>query len=722
MGGFLSTNPFTKLGETLKTALNSDEFKQQKQAYDEQRAASIADNTPPSIGATLRGIEDTRQEVLGAGQGVRNTTGAQANNLMSQAGQSIFSAPSITKAPATGLLAGFNPTLPIRSAGAAPAPAASGNGPHIVQPTTSVGGTIQTVPNINQLIASGGYQSGGTSNGYQQLPASLLNNRPNLMARQEPAPFQVGQQLARPQLSAPPATIANRLGAAPAQQTAMSIAERLGAAPTVGSVNDVQMGAAPGDVAGRLGNMGQANAGQQNFLSRIEGFLDAPEGPSVAEAQLRQAQADNMGNLLGAARSGRGGAGAQAQALRGAISEGAALSSDTAGQMATLRAQEQDMRQGRNLQAMGLGSDLSTAQRAGDLSFRGQDLSALQGDQSTSLGARGQDLSAAQGNQSTQLGLQQLSAQTALGARGQDLSALQGDQGAYTQMAGINAQTALGARGQDLGALQSDQSTSLGARGQDLEGNIAYRGQDVQTRDQDRQALTDDANRSVATNELNLRRELGLTDLGLQAQGQGLAYDQAMQGYGLGALGMATDYNNNEHNRAVQLSLGNQAIDSQMQMQRNEINSRPSYWEQLGLSLAGNVPQGAGMALGGYLGSDERAKTDISPLDKLEAFADSPANELVRKSPGYSYRYTDGASRSLGEDPSVEHWGPMAQDLEKSKIGRSLVRQGKDGIKRVDVGRLALTDHAALHTMRRELDTVREILGPLSRFLQDGAA
>jgi hypothetical protein len=688
---------FDGFADTLSNALNSPEFAQQKRAYDEQHAAGIADNTPPTIGATLRGIDATRQGVLDSGQGVRNTTGAQTNNLMSRAGQSIFSAPSITKPQPTGLAAGFNnAALPIRSTGA-PAAAPAGGGPHIV-PAPGSGG-ITHVPNLAGLIAGGGAPAAGGA-----FPA--VGNRPTMIQQQASAPFQVGQQLAKPTLSAPPATIANRLGAAPAQQTAMAISDRLGSGP-----GDISLGDGPGGIAGQLSDMGQSSAGQGDMLSRITGFLDGPEGPSVAEAQLRQAQADNMGNLLGAARSGRGGAGAQAQALRGAISEGAALSSDTAGQMATLRAQEQDMRQGRNLQAMGLGSDLSTNMRAGDLSYRGQDLSALQGDQSTALGARGQDLSALQSNQST-----------ALGARGQDLSALQGDQSANTTMAGINAQTALGARGQDLGALQSDQSTALGARGQDLEGNIAYRGQDVQTRDQDRQALTDDANRTVATNELNLRRELGLTDLGLQAQGQSLAYDQAMQGLGLGATGMAVDYNNNEQNRAVQLDLGNRGLDTQVRMQQNEINSRPSFGEQLALQVVGNGLQGGGMALGGYLGSDERAKTDISALDKLEALADSPANDLVRKSPGYSYKYKDHASRSLGEDPEVEHWGPMAQDLERSKVGRSLVTDGPDGIKRVHVGRLALTDHAALHSMRRELDTVREILGPLSRFLEESAA
>ena len=51
----------------------------------------------------------------------------------------------------------------------------------------------------------------------------------------------------------------------------------------------------------------------------------------------------------------------------------------------------------------------------------------------------------------------------------------------------------LGLAGMNLSALQGDQATALTARGQNNERDIAFRGQDVQTRDQDRQALTADA-------------------------------------------------------------------------------------------------------------------------------------------------------------------------------------------------------------------------------------
>lgn len=212
------------------------------------------------------------------------------------------------------------------------------------------------------------------------------------------------------------------------------IAPQLGAAPKVGAV---------GAVAPQMGTLGAQNAGQQSFLDQLQSRLSGPQGPSVAEAQLRQAQANNAAELLGAARSGRGTAADQAERLREAMSQGSALMSDTAGQLATLRAQEEDMRANRDLNALGLGGQLSTAQRGQDLTYGGQRLGALQGDQSTALG------------------LENLRAQTALGARGQNLSALQSDQGAY-----------LGQRAQDLSALTGDADRALAAQQLGLQGQL----------------------------------------------------------------------------------------------------------------------------------------------------------------------------------------------------------------------------------------------------------
>lgn len=494
-----------------------------------------------------------------------------------------------------------------------------------------------------------------------------------------------------------------------------NVAGRLGGAPQVGNVGNVQMGSAPGSVQGTFGNMGAQSADQAGMMARLNGFLDGPEGPSVAEAQLREAQATNMGQMIGMARSGRGGAGAQAQALEGAMSEGGAISSQTAGQMATLRAQEADMLKNRQLSAIGLGGEMSTAARGQDLSFRGQNLQAAQGDQSTQLGARGQDLTGAMANQSTQTQLEQLRAQTGIAARGQDLSALQGDQSTGLGLEGLRANTSVATRGQDLSALQGDQGAAIAARGQNLsalQGNqstqLGARGQNVQQeanvlgantalRGQDLSALTSDADRNLAAQQLQANTQLGYGALQNQAQGMGLNFLQATNQQAMLGEGMAQDAINNNANNLTSINNANTMADAGIQQQIIQNQGQPSFGQRAALAGIGAVGSAAGGAMSVML-SDERAKTDISPLDAI--------GDHLRGAPGYRYRYKEG----VGEDTSVEHAGPMAQDLERGPFGKALVRKGPDGLRRVDTGRLTLVNHAALASMRGELDRIRSML------------
>jgi hypothetical protein len=456
-------------------------------------------NYVPSLTDQLAAARAAGQAPLGLANGVLGTTGQQASTLFGAGAGYGASAPQITtggtyQTPGAGAPAGGSP-MPT-------------TGPRIVNPQGGPG--VSTVP---------GYPQGGA-------PAAAAGPSGS------PA-FQVGARGAQPGMVS------------------------LGAAPGVngGSVSMTNPGGAPGGVMPQLGTQGSGNAFQNSFLSQLQQQISAPQGPSVAAAQLQQAQANNAAELLGAARSGRGGAGDQAEALREAMSGGSALMSDTAGQLATLRAQEEDMNKNRQLSALGLGGQLSEAQRGQDLSYRGQNLGALQGDQATALGARGQSLQSQIANQGSQLSLEQLRGQLGLGARAQDLSAAQGNQ-----------QTQLGARAQDVTA-----------RAQDLS------------------ALDSDANRQLAAQQLALQGNLGLTGLGLQAQGQGLQYSQAANALGLAGEGMAQDAINQANNRAVQLSLGNQANDTNLLMQQNALNAQPSWLEQLALNVAGGV----GNALGG---------------------------------------------------------------------------------------------------------------------------
>jgi hypothetical protein len=710
-------------------------------------------------------------QMLGNAQQLQNQAGSTAGGLLGSASARPYSATNVASTSGGGQQLQSGYTVPAGSRSAAP-PA-----PGLL--------TAAQLPNTRFDLNIG---PGQLPN--QQASGALASGAPNPRAMAQQAPqgqapgaFQIGaggapvagQIGARPSVGPAPSNVAGQLGGGYTPQNVGSISGQLGGVYSPGNVSGVagqlgaapgsfSMGAAPGAVAGQLGTgpgsfqmgagpggindqrsgFGQTNAAQGEMLSRLSQFLDAPEGPSIAEAQLQQSQADNMASLIGAAHSGRGGAGATAEAMRGALSEGGAVMADTAGQMATLRAQEEDMRKNRQLSGIGLGGQMSEAQRAGDLTFgaqelaalqgdqatalgtrgqdlsanianqqnalnvRGQNLSALQGDQSTALGARGQDLSgnianqqaaltgrgqnlaALQGDQSTSLGMEQLRGQLSLGARGQDLSALTADQSTALGLEGLRTNASLTGRGQDLAALQGDQSTQLGYQGLAAQTALAGRGQDLSAlqgdqsaslagRGQDLTALMSDADRQMAANQLNLQRELGLTGAGLNAMG----LEQQ-------AAGLGQNY-----------YLGQQNANANMQA---ALNGAPP-------GLLQQMAPGAGAALMTMALSDETAKTDIG-----ESVADLERHLEV--SPGKTYRYKPGMRN---EDPSVQHAGPMAQDLAKSPFGKSLVNRGPDGLLQVNTGRLALVDHAAIAQQHREVKGMKRELASLRRFIEEAA-
>lgn len=93
--------------------------------------------------------------------------------------------------------------------------------------------------------------------------------------------------------------------------------------------------------------------------------------------------------------------------------------------------------------------------------------------------------------------------------------------------------------------------------------------------------------------------------------------------------------------------------------------------------------------------SDEKAKTNIAPGNKeLEEFLDALGV--------YSYEYKN---KEHGEG---RHYSTMAQDLEKSKIGKTMVETRPDGIKQVNYGRgfaVMLASNALLNHKYNALET-----------------
>jgi len=127
------------------------------------------------------------------------------------------------------------------------------------------------------------------------------------------------------------------------------------------------------------------------------------------------------------------------------------------------------------------------------------------------------------------------------------------------------------------------------------------------------------------------------------------------------------------------------------QYQANKVGAAEGYAGRRAGVTGGLV--GAGAMLGaGALMSDERVKTDIRdvPPEDLEAFLEAAA--------GHRYRYREGL-----DEPGRERVGVMAQDLEQTRVGDTLVDEGPDGVKRIDTAKGYGAMLAAMHEMNARL-------------------
>lgn len=89
----------------------------------------------------------------------------------------------------------------------------------------------------------------------------------------------------------------------------------------------------------------------------------------------------------------------------------------------------------------------------------------------------------------------------------------------------------------------------------------------------------------------------------------------------------------------------------------------------------GGLAQGGGQAAGAIAMSDERLKKNIKPVNKEDL------EELRNTIKPYVFEYIDG---KFGDGEFI---GVMAQDLEKTKLGKNLVKENSDGYKYIDLNR-----------------------------------
>lgn len=132
----------------------------------------------------------------------------------------------------------------------------------------------------------------------------------------------------------------------------------------------------------------------------------------------------------------------------------------------------------------------------------------------------------------------------------------------------------------------------------------------------------------------------------------------ALAGYGSNA----TNAISNAH-----LGLGNASAAAAMGRANQFQNTLSS-----GLSLLGASKNKEGAAGAGMLFSDKRLKKNLKPISKEDR------EEMTKILKAYHFNY-------LSDEHGSGDWiGVMAQDLEKSKIGKTLVVENSEGLKTID--------------------------------------
>lgn len=294
---------------------------------------------------------------------------------------------------------------------------------------------------------------------------------------------------------------------------------------------------------------------------------------------------------------------------------------------------------------------------------------------------------------------------------------------ARAQRFAAGAQARLGQATGNQQAARAQQMQALELQRQAAEGNapsVAQNqlraGLENQLRQQQAMAASDTANPALARrnamlagNQLGLQTNQQAAQLRAQEMAQaraGLAQQAgALRGADLSAAQMA----GRQFLGGTQTGMGaNQALmNAQMERERlrqqgimgaQDINARLRGAEaENRAKFAGGMISGAGAALGGLL-SDADAKKEIKDAGKgMDDFARSLAAKM--------YRYDNNAPDEI--DKKRKRYGILAQDLERTPAGRSIVDKGPDGLRRVDVANglgLALATIGRLGERLEELE------------------
>lgn len=408
----------------------------------------------------------------------------------------------------------------------------------------------------------------------------------------------------------------------------------------------------------------EMRAAQTGLVSGLQGAISGKE-PSVAAIMLRNATDRNVANQYAMAQAANGMNTGFAQ--RTAMNNAAEMNQNAVMQQALLRAQEITAARGQ------LGSVLD--------STRGADI----GLATNQAGMQQQTNLANTGAQNTSTLTQaQIAAATATNQAQLQQGAATANQGANLQAGTTNAtlgqQVALANAGAQNTTNQTNAQLTQGA-------NLQNAQLGTQT------AIANAGNQTqAATSSAQLANAVSLANANNQTQAN-------VTGAQLGTQAAIATGNNqvstNALNQKAVQDLTSNQLTGAGQAGQTAIGQGDVYAKLADAEAKRQAAllQGLGSGAAALL-SDRREKTD---LHKAEA----EIAEFTSKLEPYAFRYK--APTKPGAAPG-KRYGIMAQDLEKSAVGRSLLLEDEDGTKAVDVPQSIGAILATLSAMNRRID------------------
>lgn len=410
---------------------------------------------------------------------------------------------------------------------------------------------------------------------------------------------------------------------------------------------------------------------QAEMRARTRTLLDAMElqaaglAPSAAEIALQRQTQKQLANSYALAADARGSN--VVNALRGAMDNEAAVRQDAVGQMAELRAREQADAQGRLAGVLGQtrGQDIELAGQQAGFQQQANVVGAQLGTQASLQNATEANRHGALVAQLEQEAAQKNAERT---LQAGTTNATLGTQTSVSNAGNVTqANTAAAANASHEAVAQAQVQADM----QKLQAELGERAGEF-TANAANVANLDQAKLDIQTKMANLDavlKQRGLDDAARQqllnswltAQGQALGHEAAMKG-----------------------------------LEQAKTQADRDFWVKLVGAVVGGVA-GAG-AKAGAAASDRRTKRDIRALlDHLEG--KDEIDDLLDKVKPYAFKYKE--PHAEGARPG-QRYGVMAQDLERSPVGASIVIEDR-GVKKIDPGAAVGVLLAAMAKMHQRL-------------------